>query len=201
MARRILWFVREVVLCRAGLALLAVLGPLPVSASALELGVEAGPTVRVQWGKSSNFEFGPDPDTSALLGILIEHSFRWSALSLDVWGDLQYPLPLSAGSGVVSDYLPVDLGLRVGWVPDPFELYLGILGQLAFAANPAGATDLNAAALGIGGDLGVDIAFWVLRAGLEARAVQLLTPLSPRSVESGSIDEIQALFSVRAVLF
>jgi hypothetical protein len=47
----------------------------------------------------------------------------------------------------------------------------------------------------------MDIAFWALRAGLEVRAIQLVTPIhSGFDPDSGSLDEVQALLSVRVVV-
>jgi len=186
---------------RAALFLPVVLGLGSAPALALEIGVEGGVVGTLQ-SKEPGVDSGPNPESSPLVGVVVEHSFRESAVSLDLWGDLQYPLPISTEYLDLSDYLPVDLGLRIGLVVDRLEPYLGVLGQVAFAARPAGgANDLNPAIVGVGGDLGMDVAFWVLRAGLEARFVEVVTPIHSGPFSEEQVSEFQALLSLRAIVF
>jgi len=185
------------------LVLLALLIPsggmlAPSRALAFGFGVEGGGTLTLASGTNSFATLKSDL-WSANGGIIIEHNFPIAALFLDPWADVQTPITLNAGVNA-SQYVPIDLGLRLGLNLGLLQPYLGVLGQVSLIAPRSGPLDgRNSPLWGLGGDLGLDIAVAILRFGIELRGVETLTPIETDPVlgNIGSVFEIEALASVR----
>jgi hypothetical protein len=151
---------------------------------------------------------GYDEASGSFIGLIVEQQFRLSYFRFDLWGDVQTQIPISYIGVNNADYVPIDLGLRAGPALGRFEPYLGLLGQAAIRTTTPG-PNLNAAVLGMGGDLGMDVAIWELRAGIEARGLSTLTsfgtdaPTNRQGVSAPNREqawELSALLSVRYVI-
>jgi hypothetical protein len=121
---------------------------------------------------------------------------------LDLWADVQTPIQLqtavlaTGGGQSAPKYIPIDLGLRLGLNIGLLQPYVGILGQAAIVTDGAGNPSLNNPLWGLGGDLGLDIAVFILRFGIELRGVETLTPIQSDPDQGGAF-EFEALASVR----
>jgi hypothetical protein len=163
-------------------------------AMAFGVGIEGGGTVSYANGLpngSSSFAGG------AALGIIVEEEFDLPLIFLDVWADGQVPtLRLQTGVNQAT-YLPFDLGLRVGLALAVLHPYVGLFGQMAIPNDDGGGPSLNSPLFGLGGDLGLDIALFIFRFGIEVRGVDMVSTIpSEGSVPNGAW-ELQGLASVR----
>jgi hypothetical protein len=173
----------------------------PSRALAFGFGVEGGGTLTLASGTNSFGGLKSDL-WSANGGIIIENNFPIADLFLNPWADVQTPVALNAGE-TVTQYVPIDLGLRLGLNLGLLRPYLGVLGQVSLIAPRSGPLDgRNSPLWGFGGDLGLDIAVAILRFGIELRGVETLTPIETDPVlgSFGSVFEIEALASVRLSL-
>jgi hypothetical protein len=188
----------------------AVLLALASPAQALEAGVEAGLVGTLASNVPLYDASGYDVAGGGFVGLIVEQQFRLSYFHIDLWGDVQTPLPIAPLGGTTANYVPIDLGVRGGPALGPCEPYLGLLGQTAIlSSTPLYAPNLNAAVFGLGADLGLDVAIWELRFGIEARAVYTMTALAtdvPTERQGVSAPdreqawEVSALLSVRYVI-
>jgi hypothetical protein len=134
-------------------------------------------------------------------GLLFEQRFELRGAFVETWQDIQTPLQIETGGSSAAGYLPLNAGLRLGLAPGALQYYFGVLLQgLFLTSRPAsGAGQLKGAAMGLGADLGIDLAILFLRAGLEARFTQVLTGLSPDNTQPapGAVLLFQGLLSLR----
>jgi hypothetical protein len=184
---------------RRFLPLAAVLAFLwPAHALAIGFGIEGGGAFTQASGLPDGAATSAWTPTG---GIIVENTFDIAVIFLDLWADVQTPLQLQTGGDVAAKYVPIDLGLRVGLAIGPIQPYVGILGQLAINTDSGDGPALNSPIWGLGGDLGLDIALFVFRFGVELRAVETLTQIVADSggaeVNEGNAFEFEALASVR----
>ncbi len=173
----------------------------PTRALAFGFGVEGGAT----FTKTSGLDASPDSTWTPNGGIIIENTFPIAVLFLDLWADVQTPIQLQTGFQLASGgeaapkYIPIDLGLRLGLNIGLLQPYIGILGQAGIVTDGQGTPNLNSPLWGLGGDLGLDIAVFILRFGIELRGVDVLTAVEsdPVAGNLGSAFEFEALGSVR----
>jgi hypothetical protein len=171
---------------------------LPTRAYAFGFGIEGGGT----FTQTSGLGASPDNIWTPNGGIIIENNFPIAILFLDLWADVQTPIQLqtavlaTGGGQSAPKYIPIDLGLRLGLNIGLLQPYVGILGQAAIVTDGAGNPSLNNPLWGLGGDLGLDIAVFILRFGIELRGVETLTPIQSDPDQGGAF-EFEALASVR----
>jgi hypothetical protein len=186
------------------------------SARALELGVELGlaATQASHVPSSINQQLGsgaPSPDdgpqlaTGVIGGLVVEQSLRFDPFRLDLWGDLEFPVRVPDSSVQNVPFLAIDLGVRGGLALGPFEPYVGVLGQTGFLVGPLGDAVyypyLHPVLAGLGADLGLDMAVWVMRVGVELRFVGVVSAIQETRPSEEQADELSALLSVRFVIF
>jgi len=186
----------------ASLALaIAAAALVPNQTLAFGFGVEGGGT----FTKTSGLGASPDNVWTPNGGIIIENIFPVTVLFLDLWADVQTPIQLQTGFQLQSGgqasakYVPIDLGLRLGLNIGLLQPYVGVLGQAGIVTDGAGTPNLNSPLWGLGGDIGLDIAVFILRFGIELRGVETLTAIESDPVNGniGSAFEFEALASVR----
>jgi len=168
---------------------------LPARAFAFGIGIEGGVTGTYANGLSS----GSNAAGGATLGLIVEDEFDLPLIFLDVWADGQLnTLRFQTGGVSPAEYLPFDLGLRVGLGFALLHPYVGLFGQMAFPTSDGGGPSLSSPLFGVGGDLGLDIAVFIFRFGVELRGVDILSsiPSDGSGVPSGAW-EIQGLGSAR----
>jgi hypothetical protein len=185
-----------------GLLLCALVG---ARASAFELGtgLELGGTA-THVGNVGNGWDGARGSGAFTGGVVVEQRFNVPGVLLESWEDLQTPLWIQTGSpDQTAGYLPLDAGLRLGLAPGALQYYFGIVLQGLFLIDrPIQGAALKDAALGLGGELGIDLAVFFVRLGLEARLSEVLTGLSPSgsNPNPGSVVIFQGIFSLRVAL-
>ena len=176
-------------------------------AAALELGVGFFGGYTYSWvpdtlgpGESQNTSTGA-------FGFILEQRFPVPQVLLEVFEDFQ-PIPIQVRTGSqlhTAGYLPVDLGMRLGYGGSSLQPYLGLLMQgLFLTGHPgAGSAPLKQAAFGVGGAAGLDVAIFLLRLGFEVRVTESVTGLSPNgaSIDPGNVAIIQGLVSLRGSLW
>lgn len=178
----------------------AALAFLPARALAFGFGIEGGGTYTKTSGLGT-----PNDIWTPNGGIIIENNFPIAVVFLDLWADIQTPIQLQTGfqlqTGGASapKYIPIDLGLRFGLNIGLLQPYIGVLGQAAILTDGQGVPNLNNPVWGLGGDLGLDIAVFILRFGIELRAVETVSSIvsDPVAGDQGSAFEFEALASVR----
>jgi hypothetical protein len=134
------------------------------------------------------------------VGLILTQRFDLGPVDLTLWEDVNALVIYDGGW----DFIPVDVGLRLG-LPGPFfRPYIGLLvndsiapGPTTTACGPTCSGTSVSNVPGLGGDLGFDLAVAFLRFGLELRAYEtLISPVS--GTPSGDAFALQALLSVRA---
>ncbi len=150
------------------------LAPAPALAMEWGLGLEGAGTL----GISKNLPSSSSMATSGGAGLILEERFSIALVDLSVWEDVQMPYTLNVaqsatGSVTSAQYIPVDLGLRLGLGFPVLHPYLGVLGNYSVGDSSA-ATSF----WGVGGDLGLDVAVLFLRFGLELRALWSVSGVS-----------------------
>jgi hypothetical protein len=142
-------------------------------------------------------------------GVILEQRFDLPGVLLEAWEDVQTPLQVQTGSAdQTAGYLPFDAGFRLGLAPGALQYYFGIVLQgLFLTSRPTQGAALKDAALALGGDLGLDLAVFFVRIGLEGRLTEVLTGLTPSCTGStqsctrpdpGGVVVFQGLLSLRA---
>jgi hypothetical protein len=141
-------------------------------------------------------------------GVILEQRFNVPGVLLEAWEDVQTPLQIQTGSPErAAAYLLLDSGLRLGLAPGALQYYFGVFLQgLFLTSRPEHGATLKDAALALGGDLGVDLAVFFVRVGLEARLSEILTGLVPSCTtpvcvtqpDPGGVVVFQGILSVRA---
>lgn len=173
----------------------------PARALAIGFGVEGGAAVTYANTPASASGVVSNAAGSANLGLMVENTFNIAVVFLDLWADVQTPLRLQTGGADAAKYVPIDLGLRLGLTLGPIQPYAGILGQLAINTDAGGGPALSSPIFGIGGDVGLDIALFIFRFGVELRGVETVSNLyessSIRADNGGSAFELEGLASVR----
>jgi hypothetical protein len=175
----------------------------PSQALAFGFGIEGGGTFTKTSGLGS-----PDNIWTPNGGIIIENNFPIAVLFLDLWADVQTPIQLQTGfqisgtsgsTNAAPKYIPIDLGLRLGLNIGLLQPYVGVLGQAGIVTDGQGVPNLNNPLWGLGGDLGLDIAVFILRFGIELRGIETLNSVEsdPMAGNVGSAFEFEALASVR----
>jgi hypothetical protein len=134
------------------------------------------------------------------LGLILTQRFDLGPVDLTLWEDVNALVVYDGGW----DFIPVDVGLRLGLPGRVFRPYFGLLVNDSIAPGPtttacgalcSGTSVSNVP--GLGGDLGFDLAAAFLRFGLELRAYEtLISPVS--GMPSGNAFAAQALLSIRA---
>jgi hypothetical protein len=175
----------------------AAIALLPARAFAFGFGIEGGGT----YTQTSGLNASPNNLWTANGGIIIENNFSVAILFLDLWADVQTPIQLQSGlpqgtGEAAPKYIPIDLGLRLGLNLGLLQPYVGVLGQAAIVTDGSGVPNLNNPLWGLGGDLGLDLAVFFLRFGIELRGVETLNAVET-GPDQGSAFEFEALASVR----
>lgn len=178
--------------------LLSALAPFAWSAQALAafgVGIEGGATATY----ASNVPGGASGTAgSANVGLILESKFDLPVVFLDVWVDGQTPMRLQTGGTSAAQYLPFDLGLRLGLGTPILQPYIGVLGQLSINTDDGGGPSLKNPLFGLGGDVGLDVAFLIFRVGIEVRAVDVVTTIpNDGSGEPSGAWEFEGLGSAR----
>jgi hypothetical protein len=145
--------------------------------------------------------------STGAFGFILEQRFPVPQVLLEVFEDFQ-PIPIQVQTGSsahTAGYLPVDLGMRLGYGGSSLQPYLGLqLQGLFLTGHPgAGSAPLKQAALGVGGAAGLDVAIFLVRLGFEVRVTETVTGLSPNgaSPDPGNVAIIQGLVSLRGSLW
>jgi hypothetical protein len=146
----------------------------------------------------------------ASFGFILEQRFFVPGVLLEAFEDFQpTPLPVQTGSAThTAGYMPVDIGVRLGFASSALQPYLGVIFQgLFLTGHPGEGAPLKQAAFGVGGALGVDLAVFFVRLGLEARLTETVTDLSPNCpqtancsgvLDPGNVAIFQVLLSLRS---
>ncbi len=134
------------------------------------------------------------------LGLILTQRFDVGPVDLTLWEDVNALVVYDSGW----DFIPVDVGLRLGLHGPVFRPYIGLLVNDSIAPGPtttacgplcSGTSVSNVP--GLGGDLGFDLAVAFLRFGLELRAYEtLISPVS--GTPSGDAFALQTFLSARA---
>jgi hypothetical protein len=173
----------------------------PERAQAFELGVGILFGGTYSW-VSNNVETGSQSAGVGSFGILLEQRFDVPGVLLEVLEDVQFiPLLVQTGSPEhTAGYLPVDVGMRLGLARWALQPYVGVLAQgLFLTGDPGGTPKLKQAAFGVGGELGLDLAVFFMRLGLEGRLTETVTDLAPSgsTPDPGNVAVFQLLGSLR----
>jgi len=189
------------------LALPAAVALLPAKAMAFGIGVEGGGTFTQSSGLGAN----ANSVWIANGGIIIENNFPIAILFLDLWADVQTPIALqtgfslSTGGGATAKYVPIDLGLRLGLNIGLLQPYVGVLGQAGILTESGGTPNMNSPLWWLGGDIGLDLAFFIFRVGIELRALETISSIvsnppvvaGVEGTNDGSAFQFEALASLR----
>jgi hypothetical protein len=176
---------------------------MPTPARAIEVGLElvaTGTLASQVPGEETTFD-GYSDSGGFGVGLMVLHRFQLlPALSVDPWVDVQTPISIDAGGGTKSSFVPFDLGLRTGLTLGSWEPFVGVVGQLAFMTQAP--VSLNPVIGGLGPNIGLDVAVWLLRVGVDLRAIYTLTPFqsTPTPGFSEHAWELTAILAGRLVL-
>jgi hypothetical protein len=192
----------------SGLLIALALGSASARAVELSVGVLSGGTsTRVSnWvGDTSGGESISRSAGTFSFGLIVEQRFRVPGVLLEIFEDVQpTPVMIQTGSPTnTAGYLPVDLGVRLGLATSAVQPYLGAIFQgLFLTGHPGAGAPLKQAAFAVGGSLGVDLAVFFVRLGLEARLTETVTGLSPSGNDPnpGNASVFQLLLSLRSAL-
>ncbi len=132
------------------------------------------------------------------VGLMVEERFDLTLAELELWEDVQTPIPLQTGGSFAAAYVPAELGLRIGLGVGPLRPFVGILvNDLVLNARPPDGPAPSPMIFGAGGELGADIVILFLRIGLDFRGFETLSnPVQGSSAPYGGFG-VQALVNAR----
>ncbi len=167
------------------------------SAQAIGVGLEGGATAT--FSSFASGYSGPSTAGGATAGLIVDEEYTFLLLFMDFWADVQTPtLRFQTGGVDSAQYLPVDLGVRAGLNFAVLHPYVGLLGQMAVEINDGGGPSPTSPLFGVGADVGLDVAVWVFRFGVELRGVDVLSPIIATSAgQPSGAYELQGLGSAR----
>ena len=131
------------------------------------------------------------------LGLILEQRFDLVVVNLDLWEDVLSGVPFQTGGSYASDFVPVDVGLRLA-LDGLLQPYIGVLvNDSVLTQKATGGSDLNSNVFGLGGDLGLDLKIAIVRIGAEFRAYWTLTPIASNGEAPPGGLALQGLLSAR----